>query len=104
MSAIIEQITIVNNDGTPIDDFPKNPLLEKWDRLYPPTRHGHPCSSVLGYSDAGSPIMNYGCVLCSEESCRHSSCFVIPEEDKIEYEEYKAKVREYDILHGNIVF
>lgn len=95
-------IELVNNDGTSMDDFPKNPLEEKWDNLYPPTRMGEPCSPVLGKSEDGSPIMNYSCVLCHEKKCRHSDSFEVPEEDKAEYEDYQKKVEEYNKLHGNI--
>ena len=38
MSEITHSIHIVNEDGTELGfEFPKNPLQEKWDKLYPPT-------------------------------------------------------------------
>lgn len=95
------QIRIVNEDGTDIDfEYPKTELYDKWDKLYPPTRYGKPCGTVLGYMDDGKPIANYGCVLCTNEKCRHSNSWVVPEEDKEEWERYRAAVREYDKVHN----
>lgn len=92
---------IVNEDGTSMKDFPKNPLLEKWDKLYPPTRYGQPCKGpIIGYYPDNTPIPNYGCVLCAESKCRHSDSFEVPEEDKEVYEEYLNKIEEYNALHN----
>ena len=43
---------IVNEDGTSMDDFPKNPLAEKWKRLYPPTPMPQYSQVCDGYSCA----------------------------------------------------
>lgn len=91
---------ILNEDGTSMDDYPKNPLIEKWDKLYPPMRFGNPCSPIVGYYPDDFPIPNYGCVLCNNEKCRHSNAFIIPEEDKEVYEEYRKKVDEYNEIHN----
>ena len=91
---------IINEDGSKMDDFPKNPLKEKWDKLYPPTRNGKPCSPYLGKYDDGRPIMNYTCVICHEKKCQHSDDWEIPEEDKEEYEKYQKQVDEYNKIHN----
>lgn len=90
---------ITNEDGT-IFDPPGNPLIEKWDRLYPPTRNGKPCGPITGYFDDGRPIMNYTCVICYEEKCRYSNGFKVPEEDIAEYETWKRSVDEYQETHN----
>lgn len=105
MSAFInlddKQIRIVNEDGTDIDfEYPQTYLYEKWDKLYPPTRRGQPCSTILGRQENGAPIMNYSCVLCHEEKCRHSDNWKVPEEDKEEWERYQKEIREYDRIHN----
>lgn len=92
-------IDIVNEDETDID-FPVNPLLEKWDKLYPPMRYGKPCSAILGYFGNGRPIMNYSCVLCNEEKCRYSSNWKVPDEDKAVWDDYLRQVEEYNKIHN----
>ena len=94
-------IELVNNDGTSMDDFPENPLKEKWDKLIP-VKDGVQCSPILGKSETGSPIMNYGCVLCHDKTCHHSDSFIVPEEDKEIYDEYQRQCSEYNKLHGNV--
>lgn len=94
------KLKIVNEDGSNMDDFPENPLIEKWDNLYPPTRWGKPCGPVLGYYDDGKPIMNYTCVMCHEKKCRHSDDWEVPEEDREEYEKYLKQVDEYNKIHN----
>ena len=98
-----EPIEIVNEDGTSIDDFPENPLKEKWDKLYPPTRNGKPCSNILGYSDDGTPIMNYTCIFCTE-LCQHSDKWKVPEEDKEEWDKYMEEIKEYNRIHNPKLF
>lgn len=96
-----QQIRIVNEDGTDIDfEYPHTDLYDKWDKLYPPMRYGKTCSTILGYQENGAPIMNYGCVLCHNKKCRHSNSWVVPEDDKEEWERYRAAVREYDKVHN----
>lgn len=90
---------LVNEDGTKFDP-PKNPLIEKWDRLYPPMRYGEPCGPVLGHFEDGRPIMNYSCVLCHEEKCRHSDSWKVPEEDKEVYKAWQKEYEEYVNKHN----
>lgn len=95
---------LLNEDGTSMDDIPKNPLKEKWLKLYPPTRNGKPCSNILGYQDDGTPIMNYTCVDCKESKCPHSDYWEVPEEDKEIYEKYKEERSKYLHLHNPDLF
>lgn len=90
---------IINEDGTELN-YPKNPLKEKWDKLYPPTKYGEPCSPILGYQDNGAPYMNYGCVLCTETRCQHSTRWKVPEEDKETWEQYLQDIKEYNRIHN----
>ena len=92
-------INVKNEDGSKFEP-PKNPLIEKWDRLYPPMKHGEPCGIVLGYFEDGRPIMNYSCVLCNEEKCRYSSCWKVPEEDKAIYDSWQKECKEYMLKHN----
>lgn len=92
-------IYVKNEDSTKFEP-PKNPLIEKWDRLYPPMKHGAPCGIVLGYFEDGRPIMNYSCVLCDEEKCRHSSHWKVPEEDKDIYDTWRKDCEEYMLKHN----
>lgn len=91
---------IINEDGSKMDDWPKNPLKEKWDKLYPPMRNGKPCGPYLGRFEDGRPIMNYTCVICYEEKCQHSNSWKVPEEDKEEYAEHLKRVDEYNKIHN----
>lgn len=93
-------VEIINEDGSKMNDRPKNPLKEKWDKLYPPTRNGKPCKTILGYYDNGRHIMNYTCVLCYEEKCQYSNNWKVPEEDREEYEKYSKQVDEYNKIHN----
>ena len=102
MNEIRFPIELVNNDGTSMDDFPKNPLEEKWDKLYNINKYGTACSPVLGEQEDGTPIMNYGCVLCHSKRCHRSDSFVVPEEDREVYNQYQLDVERYMIQHGNI--
>ena len=95
-------LTIVNEDGTPFDP-PENPLKEKWEKLYPPTRYGQPCGIILGYTSDGKPIANYSCILCHEEKCPHSEYWKVPDEDKEVYEEYQRQVENYHRTHKNFL-
>lgn len=90
---------ILNEDGTELV-YPANPLQEKWDNLYPPIRNGEPCGPILGYFKDGRPMMNYGCVLCCEEKCQHSSSWKCPEEDKEIYKQYMKECDEYFYAHN----
>ena len=51
MSEITHQIHVVNEDGTELGfEFPKHPLKEKWDKLYPPTPMSQYSQVCDGYS------------------------------------------------------
>ena len=72
-------------DGTPFNP-PRNPLKEKWAKLYPP------CS----LSDNGD--FDYSCILCS--NCPNSEDWKVPEEDKEVYEQWRNDVISYIQEHG----
>ena len=44
--------------------------------------------------------MNYGCVLCHNNKCRHSRYWEVPEEDKEEWEKYLQEIKEYNRKHN----
>ena len=92
-------LSIGNEDGTPFEP-PENPLNEKWNKLYPPTRYGEPCGPVLGYTNDGKPIANYSCILCHEDKCPYSEYWKVPEEDKEVYEKWTKECNEYYKLHN----
>lgn len=92
-------IKLINEDGTEFNP-PMNPLDEKWDKLYPPMRYGEPCGPVLGHFEDGRPIMNFSCVLCHNEKCRHSDDWKVPEEDREEYEAWRKEYDEYIDKHN----
>ena len=78
---------ILNEDGT-ICNPPKNPLKEKWDKLYPPT----PMPQFSEVCDG------YSCIGCSR--CPSGSNWEIPEEDRAVWQEYQQQIREYDRVHN----
>lgn len=96
------QIILMNNDGTSMHDIPRNPLEEKWSKMYNQDKFGEQCSPVLGQSSTGAPIMNYSCVLCHSMKCFRSDNFEVPEEDKEEYEAFLQRLHDYHVLHKNI--
>ena len=99
------KLHIVNEDGTELlDGRPENTLTAKWDKKYPPTRNEKPCSPILGHYEDGRPIMNYTCVLCHEDRCRHSNNWKIPAEDLEEWKEYKRADHEYDRIHNKSMY
>ena len=75
------------NDGTPYNP-PKNPLKEKWDKLYPP----------CDLSDNGD--FDYSCILCSK--CPNSEYWEIPAEDKAIWEQHRIDVEKYVEEHGGL--
>ena len=80
---------IVNEDGTPLDfERPKNPLEEKWNRLYPPT----PMPQFSQVCDG------YSCMWCGR--CPRGDYWKVPEEDKEVWEDYQKQCREYDRIHN----
>ena len=81
-------INIVNGDGTPFDP-PKNPLIEKWNKLYPPI-------PIPQYSQVCD---GYSCLFCGR--CPSGEHWEVPEEDKEIYNKYIEEFNAYMILHGN---
>lgn len=79
---------IVNEDGTEMDDYPENPLKEKWDKLYPPTQR----------YDSGVNCEGYSCMWCSK--CPHGSYWKVPEEDREVYNEHLKQCYEYHKIHN----
>ena len=74
-------ITVINGDGTDYDP-PKNPLAEKWEKLYPPC-------NTSGYS----------CMFCRK--CPHGDYWKVPEEDTDTYNKYIQDLHQYNADHGN---
>ena len=87
-------IEIKNEDGTTLEDMPKNPLEEKWDKLYPKKDI---CKKMERQN-----IINYSCFNCNQ--CKEGELFVIPKEDQKKYEEYLKKVDEYNRLHNPTLY
>ena len=89
MDEIITPLEVVNEDGTPIGfEFPKNPLKEKWDKLYPPTQRYESREYCEGYA----------CLFCGK--CPYGALWEIPEEDQELWYEYKRQIYEYDQIHN----
>ena len=87
------QIDIVNEDGTPIDfNYPRNPLKEKWDRLYPPMPKPEYSQVCDGYS----------CMWCGR--CPSGSNWEVPEEDLEIWYAYQEQVWEYHRIHNPSLF
>lgn len=76
---IIEKI--LNEDGTEYNP-PRNPLAEKWEKLYPSCK-------TDGYS----------CMYCGK--CPHGDYWHVPKEDKEVYYTYIQTVHRYNVEHGN---
>ena len=82
-------LNVVNEDGTLLDfEYPKNPLKEKWDKLYSPT-------PMPQYSQVCD---DYSCMWCGR--CPSGSYWEVPEEDKEIWEQYQERIREYDKIHN----
>lgn len=82
---------IINEDGS-VYDPPKNPLKDKWSKLYPPTPMPQYSQVCDGYS----------CMWC--DRCPEGSNWKVPEEDKEVWEQYQEQIREYDRVHNPILF
>lgn len=82
-------LNVVNEDGTSVDfEYPKNPLKEKWDKLYPPTPMPQYSQVCDGYS----------CMWCSR--CPDGDNWKVPEEDKEVWEQHQEQIREYNKVHN----
>ena len=89
MEKIKKPIEVINEDGTPLGfEFPKNPLKEKWDKLYPPI----PMSQYSQVCDG------YSCMWC--DRCPHGSGWKVPEEDKEVWSEYQKQIERYHKIHN----
>ena len=89
MSETCTPFELINEDGTPFDyNRPKNPLEEKWAKLYPPT----PMPQFSQVCDG------YSCMWCGR--CPHGEYWKVPEEDKEVYADYCRELREYDKIHN----
>lgn len=74
--------TILNEDGS-VFAPPKNPLVEKWDSLYPPCEHE-----------------GYNCMFCRD--CRFGDYWKCPEEDREVYEQWAKEYNEYFFAHNDL--
>ena len=83
-------LKLVNEDGTSLDDCPKNPLLEKWLKLYPQKDF---CKKLDEEN-----IVNYYCIMCNK--CPYGDEFEIPKEDLKEFNEHLKRLREYINKHN----
>lgn len=79
---------LLNEDGTTLDNFPKNPLKQKWHTIFPSTPKPEYSQVCDGYS----------CMWCGR--CPKGSYWEVPEEDKEEYENYLKQVDEYNKIHN----
>lgn len=74
---------ILNEDGTKYDP-PKNPLTEKWEKLYPSCKGGS----------------GYKCLYCGK--CPYGEHWHVPEEDRDVWDSYMKVLYDYDLEHGNL--
>lgn len=85
-------IKLVNEDGTDLGNFPKNPLEEKWSRLYPAVPKPEYSQVCDGYS----------CMCCGR--CPKGDYWEVPEEDKEVWDKYQNDILEYYKLHNPSMF
>lgn len=89
MEEKVTPIKIINEDGTDfMDDFPVNPLEEKWAKLYPPV----PMPQFSQVCDG------YSCMWCSR--CPRGDYWKVPEEDQAIWNEYQKQIQEYHKVHN----
>lgn len=79
---------LINEDGTSMEDFPKNPLQEKWDKLYPPIPKVEYQQVCDGYS----------CMWCGR--CPNGENWIVPEEDLEIWNNYQEQIKQYHQLHN----
>lgn len=80
---------IINEDGTLFgDNYPENPLKEKWAKLYPPI----PKPEFSQVCDI------YSCMWC--DRCPNGGDWKVPKEDKEVWDKYMKDVDEYFKLHN----
>lgn len=98
-------IEVVCEDGTPLTEAPKNPLVEQWkNEGYTKNNFGNECNDILGYYEDGRPIMNYSCVLCTSPNCFKSEGWKIPEKDKVTYDKWIKEMDVFYILHNPTLY
>ena len=68
-------------DGTPFNP-PKNPLKEKWDKLYPSCQDS----------------WDYGCMFCGK--CHFGDHWKIPKEDRELWNQFQSDMDAYVEAHG----
>lgn len=81
---MVQKIKLINEDGTFLEDFPQNPLQEKWSKLYPPYPNPE-------YDD-------YTCMQCSK--CPFGGEWVVPEEDIEVWNNYQQEILNYHEIHN----
>lgn len=79
---------LLNDDGT-VFDPPVNPLKEKWDKLYPPTKDGQPC-------------WGHRCMFCHR--CPMGDYWKCPDEDRDIYDKYLEEYWAYMRAHNPSMF
>lgn len=80
---------LINEDGTDCDfEYPKNPLEEKWNKLF---------SQVI--KDKYSLVCDgYSCMYCGR--CPKGDYWKIPKEDKEVWNKYQKEIMEYHRVHN----
>ena len=81
---------LLNEDGT-VYNPPKNPLKEKWERLYPPTPKPEFSQVCDGYS----------CMYCGR--CPNGDYWECPEEDIEVFTQWQRDVQEYYKTRNNLL-
>ena len=81
---------LINEDGTSISDYPKNPLREKWNKQFPKNR-------ICALFDELNYV-NYSCINCKK--CPDGDLFEVPKEDLEEYKKYLEEVKKYNEIHN----
>lgn len=85
-------IELANEDGTDLSNFPKNPLEEKWNKLYLPISEPEYSKTCDGYS----------CMYCGR--CHKGSYWKVPEEDKKVWDHYQEQIKEYNRTHNPCLY
>lgn len=78
---------LLNEDGSEFDP-PKNPLWDKWERLYPPIPIPQYSQTCDGYS----------CMWCGR--CPRGDNWKVPSEDVEIYNKYKKDYKDYIVKHN----
>jgi hypothetical protein len=77
-------------DGRPYTP-PKNPLIDKWSRLYPPTPNAQASQVCDGYS----------CIWCSR--CPTGANWKVPEGDMADYTKWQEEMTKYHHENGSML-